>query len=469
MKSMFADSDDEVCSEPTKIVEKKHKSKSKSKSKSESKSKTKSKPSKTNYKKFEPNGTQWIHDEQHDDELDDLAKINTKKVEKLMEVDYPAQRSVEWFAARETCISASSGGDVVGVQESKYPYEFLVDKVRPKPFQSNPNCYNGTKHENGATMSYEYRMNVRVEEFGLVIHPKYRFLGASPDGIVGKYKSDGKSLTKYVGRMLEIKCPVTRKIETDGEIYGGICPKYYWVQVQLQLECCDLEECDFWQCKIVEYDDYDEFVDDTDPRDVFRSKTTQMEKNCVIQMLPKSYEGPNSGDEYNEAVYATSKFIHPTYENCDKHPAEMSPSECKKWASKMKKLYEKPETCPPGYEDYSFDKVIYWRLEKTHCVTIKRDKKWFADHLPIYEQMWKYVEFLRDEKNKEYADLFFEYVKYAPENKTNKYRQRKKDNEKIMDVVNTLCNDGKNKKKIDKIRKELVSNKEIFIKKYGDD
>ena len=35
-----------------------------------------------------------------------------------------------------------------------------------------------------------------------------------------------------------------------GEIDGEICPHYYWVQVQVQLECCDLEEFDFWQCSI---------------------------------------------------------------------------------------------------------------------------------------------------------------------------------------------------------------------------
>lgn len=451
MPSMFFDNDSD-----------KDKSPKKTESNKKKKSKKYGKPSKTYYKKFGPNGTQWIHDKQCDDELDGSAKKITKKVDKLMEVDYPAQRSEEWFAKRETCISASSGGEVVGVQPQTLPCESIAKKVRPPPFQSNKNCYHGTKHENGATMIYEYRMNVKVEEFGLVVHPKYKFLGASPDGIVGKYKADGKSLTKYVGRMLEIKCPVIRKIKKTGEIYGGICPKYYWVQVQLQLECCDLEECDFWQCEISEYDDYEDFVEDTDPRDAFRSKTTQMEKNCVIQMLPKTYTGPDSGRVYDEQVYATSLFIHPDRSNCDvTNPAEMSPQDCLKWVEKMKKIYEDPETCPAGYKEHRFDRVIYWRLEKSHSVTIKRDRKWFAEHLPVFEQMWKYVEFLRDEKNKEHADLFFDYLNYAPKNKKNEYNTDVKDNKKIMEVMETLYSDGGNKKKIDKIRKEMESNKVI--------
>ena len=43
------------------------------------------------------------------------------------------------------------------------------------------------------------------------------------------------------GRMLEIKCPYSRVI-------NGIVPDNYEVQMQIQLEVCDLEICDF--CKL---------------------------------------------------------------------------------------------------------------------------------------------------------------------------------------------------------------------------
>ena len=74
----------------------------------------------------------------------------------------------------------------------------------------------------------------------------------------------------------------------SGEIIDNICPVYYWIQTQLQLECCDLEECDFWQAEIKEYSSRLEFIDDTDPCEPFRSKTTGFEKGCIIQLLPKS-------------------------------------------------------------------------------------------------------------------------------------------------------------------------------------
>jgi hypothetical protein len=53
-------------------------------------------------------------------------------------------------------------------------------------------------------------------------------LGASPDGVTED------------GLLIEIKCPLTRKIEKK-------VPSYYLPQVQLQLEITDLEECDFVQ------------------------------------------------------------------------------------------------------------------------------------------------------------------------------------------------------------------------------
>ena len=72
--------------------------------------------------------------------------------------------------------------------------------------------------------------------------------------------------------MLEIKCPNRRRIKLNLDepitdlILGskkGICPSYYWCQVQLQLNCCDLDECDFWQCEIIEYVDRVDFVNDS--------------------------------------------------------------------------------------------------------------------------------------------------------------------------------------------------------------
>ena len=132
------------------------------------------------------------------------------------------------------------------------------------------------------------------------------------NGIVSHYKHNGKHKTNLVGRMLEIKCPVSRKINTTGSVRGVICPVYYWDQVQIQLETCDLDECDFWQCKIIEYENREAFIKDTDGKEPFRSKQFQNEKGCLIQLMPKRLPSEAKNKKNDELIYEYAKFIRPS-------------------------------------------------------------------------------------------------------------------------------------------------------------
>jgi putative phage-type endonuclease len=411
-------------------------------------------------KKFGPYGTQWIHDVQTDDIIDSKIKETTETVRKLMAIEYPEQRSEAWFAMREKCVSASDGGCVIGENHYEQPYKFLVKKVQKPPFESNMFCHHGCKYENIATMIYEYRMNVKVEEFGLVAHPKYSFLAASPDGIVGKYKLDGKSLTKHVGTMLEIKCPFRRKIKQTGEIKGEICPIYYWVQVQLQLECCNLEECAFWQCDIQEYEDRDEFMRDTDENEPFRSKLTQFEKGCVIQLLPKDKIEDIKNGKYLDILYGSSKYLYPP-------KIEMSPMDCDIWIAECMANFN--TLCPKGYY---FDRIIYWKLATSNCSMVIRDKKWFKEKLPEFEKMWNYVVYLREHKEK--ADLLFSYIDNYPKKAGSNPKIMEEINEKVMEIMEFMYNEPsddnpkevkKYASKIIELTEEVEENKKILQKK----
>jgi putative phage-type endonuclease len=391
---------------------------------------------------YGPFGTQWVHDTQMDDGLDNETKRLSKQFDVLRAIILPEQRSEEWFKMRTGKITASDGGAILGDNKYSLPFQFIMKKTVGIPFESSEACYHGTKLEEPATMIYEYRMNVKVEEFGLMGHSKYDFLGASPDGICSKWKHNGVHRSKYVGRMLEIKCPFRREIKTSGPIKGHICPLYYWDQVQLQLECCDLEECDFWQCTIREYESRDDFVEDTDPNEPFRSLEFGFEKGCLIQLLPKDkmqkvkdggykkwYKALNGRTKdykggYWDVVYSSSKFIYPPKIN-------MSPYECDKWVTKTLTNLQ----FNTKWKNYVFDKVIYWRLEKSHSVTIKRDREWFAEKLPIYKEYWNYVLFLRE--NPKQMDLFKRYLNTKHEPAKTK---SKRINEEIMKVVRKLYN-----------------------------
>ena len=364
-------------------------------------------------KRCYPYGTQWIHDKQEDDDITEIEKRRGHVLDALMSVEYPEQKSEGWFKLRDGRATASDGGCILGQNEKEAQYKFLIKKVKRPPFESNIFCHHGTKYEHIATMVYEYRMNCKVEEFGLVAHPTIYYLAASPDGIVSHYKMDGKSKTKYVGRMLEIKCPYSRQIKTSGEIKGEICPIYYWIQVQLQLECCDLDECDFWQCKIEEYEDREDFMKDTDINEPFRSKKTGMEKGCVIRLLPKEKISQEKTD-YTNLIYNSSKFLYPPR-------IEMSPLECDGWIAQSMANY--------NLDDYYFDKVLYWRMSQTSCVTIYRELDWFNENKDTIGKIWKLVEYFRN--NKEKSDLFFDYIDTL----------NRKENKKIMEIASFIANE----------------------------
>lgn len=384
---------------------------------------------------YGPHGSQHVNEEQINDKIDKDAAKKSKQFDKLRAIILPEQRSKEWFDMRMTKITASDGGTVLGKSKYNATYTFILKKTIGTPFKPSEPCYHGTKLEEVATMIYEYRMNVQVDEFGLMGHSVHPFLGASPDGICNKYKLNGKNLSKYVGRMLEIKCPFSRKIEMSGAIKGHICPIHYWIQVQLQLECCDLEECDFWQCTISEYKNLEEFLEDTDEKESFRSKTTGFEKGCLIQLLPKNKMQYVTEKNYNYIVYEHSKFIYAP-------KIEMTPLECSLWISNtINNIDKHPSLKQKDHGKYVFDKVKYWRLDVSKNVIIKRDREWFSESLPKFEKMWNYVLFLRE--NKDVLDLFVEYINLM----------ERKNNKQIMKLIDDLYNGGSSS--IKRLKKEI--------------
>lgn len=324
--------------------------------------------------------------------------------EKIRAIILPEQRSPEWFAMRNGKITASDGGAVVGKNKHEPQYNFIMKKVFGSTFETGEACYHGKKFEQVVTMMYEYKNDVYTEEFGLLGHPEHYFLGASPDGICSPYKRDKITPTPLVGRMLEIKCPLMRKIKYSGDIKDTICPIYYWCQVQLQLECCDLDECDFVQCNIEEYKTRADWIADTDPNCNFKSKKYGLERGVLIEMLPAKLteEDYEDGKVKITTVYNQATFLYPP-------KIDMSLEELDNW------LLTQIENMKPTMK---LNRVIYWRLIETNCTLILRDKDWFKDNLPTLRTIWGYVEFLRL-----YPDVAEQWKSFI-ENQNIKYNEK---------------------------------------------
>jgi putative phage-type endonuclease len=146
----------------------------------------------------------------------------------LIAAEYAEQRSDEWLELREHMITASDVASAIGESRYESPDAFVRKKVLRTKWAGNAATEHGTKLEPFVRDLYDRRTGRKSHEIGLVQHREYPWLGASPDGVTED------------GILIEIKCPLSRKIEAK-------VPKHYLPQVQLQLEITDLEECDFIQ------------------------------------------------------------------------------------------------------------------------------------------------------------------------------------------------------------------------------
>lgn len=377
--------------------------------------------SRTIYFNCPPNSGTWVHDEQHDDQITEKTHERIKKLNELKKLTAFAQRSGEWYEQRNGMMTASLIPTALNMNEYEPQYMSIVGKLKNIPFTGKKACFWGKKYEDIAANIYKYRMNVSIGNYGCIPHP-CGFLGASPDGIIDEYKLDGKTKTELVGRMLEIKCVVSRKINMTSNNITEIVPEHYYPQVQIQLQCCGLSECDFWQCNIKEYSSKCEFVNDTHPSEPFRSKTTGFEKGVIIQILPLSglIKGDMRDIQMDEYRWDNAEWIYP--ENI-----EMTPDDCDKWVCDVCTQFHEN----PMHNDYVIDRVIYWKLIESRCVTIIRDDEWFGKHFPTLENVWNYILTLRS--NDKRKKTFLNYVDYASKKFTKKIA-----NKNIMMIAKAL-------------------------------
>jgi putative phage-type endonuclease len=306
--------------------------------------------------------------EEYDEYGEEEMNIIANKIQALREIPQPVQRTPEWYKFRWNLITASNAWKAFETPSTIN--QLVYEKCQPlKDFNSDHNeeikmvntnttLHWGQKYEPLSVMMYEHMYNSKVEDFGCIQHPVYKFIGASPDGIIVQ------SETGRYGRMLEIKNIVNREI-------NGIPKKEYWVQMQLQMEVCDLDECDFLETKFVEYPDYDSYKNDSS-------------KSIFAGNEFNSYTTTSDGNYKGIIIYFHTKEGKPHYEYM---PLNLwTPDDITIWE---KVAIHKYESEP--YK-YTFMKFIYWRLDKLSCVLVLRNKDWFKNNVGQLEKVWNIIE-----------------------------------------------------------------------------
>ena len=271
----------------------------------------------------------------------DIDKIS-KQIAYLRSKPQPAQRTAEWYAFRYNLLTASNAYKAFESQSTVN--QLIYEKCQPMKQESsaqtmvnvNTPFHWGQKYEPLSVMFYEHTYKTKIADYGCIQHDKYNFLGASPDGINDDPESD-----RY-GRALEIKNIVNREIT-------GIPKKEYWVQMQLQMEVCDLDECDFLETKFVEYEDYQAYLNDV----------TDKLKGFMM--------------------YFTTKDAKPFYVY---KPLDLLESD--EWEQEMMDKHEE--------QGLIWIKNCYWKLDIVSCVLVTRNKQWFADNIGQLEKVWRTIE-----------------------------------------------------------------------------
>jgi putative phage-type endonuclease len=284
------------------------------------------------------------------------------QIDYLRSKPQPKQRTKEWYEFRRNLITASNAykafeNDAVRNQliyekcnssldvEVDVDVDVDVEEIKKitinKMVNVNTTLHWGQKYEPVSVKIYESMFNTNVEDFGCIQDDNYRFLGASPDGI------NVNKLSPRYGRMLEIKNIVNREID-------GIPKKEYWIQMQLQMYVCKLNECDFLETKFIEYETASDYWNDNSDK----------RKGIIMYFHTKE------GSPYYEYM----PFDIVTYENVNN------------WQESIINKYE----CEPY--NYTWIKDYYWKLEKLSCVLVLRNNKWFEDNIHELVEIWDIIE-----------------------------------------------------------------------------
>jgi putative phage-type endonuclease len=286
------------------------------------------------------------------------AKERKAKVAHLKTVPQIEQRTGDWYKHAATVLTASEFSTLFGSYKARK--SLILSKAFPKTEERAFNrlaCPTvemnamgwGIRFEPIVKLILEQKNGCKIYEAGRITHTENGMLAASPDGII-----EDSPNPRQIGRLLEIKCPYTRQI-------GGEIPFDYWVQMQIQMEVCNLDECEYVETEIVS------------PR---QGQETVDLSGCAIQ-----------GNMYllKEDVEEGKPF-HYRYLYGDVGSSK----------------------CPDVPQGYILVETVPWGIKKWYQKLVSRDRAWYSATLPWQVAFWSDVGLAKE--GKPYSVSFGEEV-----------------------------------------------------------
>ncbi len=274
-----------------------------------------------------------------------LATGIDTKLDQLKNAPQPAQKTLEWHLYRHDLMTASNIWKVFSTESQRN--SLIYEKCKPFNPDVNRNNWHatgslqwGVLYEPISIQIYETKFKTKVGDFGCLPHPRYKCIGASPDGI------NIDPTSERYGRMLEVKNIVNREIT-------GIPKEEYWIQMQVQMETCDLDDCDFLETRFKEYATEDEF----------KADQAHEHKGIILCFIQRNV--------------INSK---PTY----RYSPLDGPYDVDAWMNGVKESAKS--------EDLILFTTTHWYLDQLSCVYVQRNRAWFAAGLPLILDTWATIE-----------------------------------------------------------------------------
>jgi hypothetical protein len=167
-------------------------------------------------------------------------------VDELLARPQVPQRTQAWYAQGKQVLTASEFSKLLGTPRavsqlvmSKVPMETPQHTNRLACLTCEMGPFDwGVRFEPVVKQILSEKWGVEIAEAGRIMHSTDTHIAASPDGLILAARDSAR-----VGRLLEIKCPITRKV-------GEGVPFEYWCQMQVQMEVTGIDECEYVEVKL---------------------------------------------------------------------------------------------------------------------------------------------------------------------------------------------------------------------------
>lgn len=147
--------------------------------------------------------------------------------------------------------------------------------------------------------------------------------------------------------------------------------------MQIQMEVCDLDSCDFVETRFKEYEYVEDYEQDVEIDYHYRSA-----ENRAV-----SSEFDICDDDFQRGIiiyFIEKNTRKPCYEYMPMHYKDLDTQDA--WV--VNTIFDKEKT-----GEYAWIRNIYWKLDEYSCVLVKRNRLWFTSYAEAqFKNIWNIIE-----------------------------------------------------------------------------